>query len=84
MGTTIVYVAIVEDRHFGTDVRLFASREAAVEDVEKILRTTLERYNAQDQPVSCELDDAMGANGWVWYGYTCDATGRVVRCEVGP
>ena len=81
---TFVYVVIAEDRHADVEATVYTTPGPAIDYAKAEAR---ERSARWPEDLDEELNDAMRADGWLYYGrYSCEGDSiRVVERELrGP
>ena len=73
------YVAIWEDRHADTSVKVFSEQDTAIEWAQSKVREC-DRHGELDETIT----ESMLNAGWLYYGcYSCEGDNiRVVECKV--
>lgn len=80
---TPIYIVVTEDRHYSTDARPFAGKDAAIAYAEQEV-TDNARHPGLIRDEDRELNEAMIADGWLWYcnyGFEGDSV-RVIEREM--
>jgi len=77
-----VFIVIIEDRHFDTQVLIFSGEVAAVEHAKAVV----EECGLYPEDISEELTDLMTESGWLYHAtYSCESDSvRVERKTVDP